>query len=80
MGLAEKFSFLVYFSNLGLKEYKRQHTVENKFKFIKNPVLIGPIYLQKKERLEALTYVVIIALLIYSILERRVRQALKKED
>jgi len=63
-----------------LKEYKRQHTVENKFKFIKNPVLIGPIYLQKKERLEALTYVVLIALLIYSILERRVRQALKKED
>ena len=63
-----------------LKEYKRQHTVENKFKFIKNPVMVGPIYLQKKERLEALTYVVLIALLIYTILERRVRQALEKEE
>ncbi len=54
--------------------------MENKFKFIKNPVMIGPIYLQKKERLEALTYVVLIALLIYTILERRVRQALEKEE
>lgn len=62
-----------------LEEYKRQHTVENKFKFIKNPVYIGPIYIQKKERLEALSYVILMALLIYSILERRVRQALQEE-
>ncbi len=63
-----------------LREYKQQSVVENKFKFIKNPLYVGPLYIQKKDRLEALTYVIFMALLLYSILERRVHQALLDED
>jgi len=62
-----------------LKEYKEQAVVENRFKFIKHPLYIGPIYLQKKERLEALCYVIFIALALYIILQRRVRRALREE-
>ncbi|MDI3533769.1 MAG: hypothetical protein PWQ82_134 [Thermosediminibacterales bacterium] len=63
-----------------LREHKQQSVVENKFKFIKNPLYVGPLYIQKKDRLEALSYVIFMALLLYSILERRVRRALLDED
>ena len=63
-----------------LREYKEQSVVENRFKFIKSPAFVGPVYLQSKNRLEALCYVILAALLIYSLLERRVRRALQHED
>jgi transposase len=62
-----------------LKEYKEQSVVENRFKFIKSPTFVGPVYLHNKNRLEALCYVILVALLIYSVLERRVRRALQDE-
>lgn len=63
-----------------LKEYKQQTIVENRFKFVKHPLYVGPLWLQKKERLEALSYVILMALAVYIILQRRVRLALEKED
>ena len=62
-----------------LKEYKEQSVVENRFKFVKHPIFVGPLYIQKKERLEALCYVILIALAIYIIMQRRVRRALEQE-
>jgi transposase len=62
-----------------LREYKEQSVVENRFKFIKSPTFVGPMYLQSRNRLEALCYVILAALLIYSLLERRVRRALQHE-
>lgn len=59
--------------------YKGQEGVENRFRFLKNPQQIGPIYLKNSERLHALAYVFLIALLIYSLLERRIRQRLAVE-
>jgi len=62
-----------------LKEYKEQTVVENRFKFIKHPIYVGPMFLQKNERMEALSYVILMALIFYIVLQRRVRQALEKE-
>ncbi len=63
-----------------LKEYKQQSVVENRFRFIKHPVYVGPIWLKKKGRLEAMCYVILIALALYIILQQRVRTALLNEN
>jgi transposase len=62
-----------------LKEYKEQTTVENSFRFLKSPYTLGPIFLNKPERIEALGYILLLALLVVSLLQRRVRQNLEKE-
>lgn len=61
-----------------LHEYKHQISVENRFKFLKNPVYFGPMYLKNKQRVQALGYVFILVLLLASYLEYRVRENLKK--
>ncbi|MEW5920204.1 MAG: IS1634 family transposase [Bacillota bacterium] len=63
-----------------LKEYKEQSSVETSFKFVKDPFYVGPAYLKKPSRIKALAYVILIALLLFHLLERRVREALKQED
>lgn len=44
---------------------------------MKSPVYLGPVYLKKPERVEAMGYVFILVLLIASYLEYRVRKALR---
>lgn len=63
-----------------LEEYKSQSQIENKFKFIKDPLMVGPLLLEKNHRIDALGYVILLALFVYSILERRVRKALEDEE
>ena len=63
-----------------LNEYKRQIRVERQFRFLKNPVYLGPIYLQSKRRINALGYVFILALLVASYLEYRVRKSLQEQN
>jgi transposase len=46
-----------------LREYKAQSSVETSFKFLKDPLFVGPIYLKNTGRIEALAYVLLIALL-----------------
>ena len=48
--------------------------------FLKNPVYLGPIYLQSKRRINALGYVFILALLVASYLEYRVRKSLQEQN
>lgn len=59
-----------------LERYKGQGTVERIFKFIKNPSWVGSFCLKKPERIAALGYLLLIAALIYTLWERRVRKAL----
>jgi len=59
-----------------LKRYKGQGNVERIFKFIKNPAWVGSFCLKKPERIAALGYLVLIATMIYTFWERRVRKAL----
>lgn len=59
-----------------LQEYKFQTAVETRFKFLKNPVYMDAVYVHRRDRLEALIYVLVMACLIFTLLERRVRKAL----
>ena len=63
-----------------LAEYKRQWTIEQKFRFLKSPVYLGPVFLQNKKRIHAMGYVFILALMIASYLEYRVRKSLKEQN
>ena len=63
-----------------LLEYKRQNSIETKFRFLKDPVYMGPIYLESPKRVYALGYVFILVLLLASYLEYRVRKELKEQN
>ena len=60
-----------------LGEYKEQISVENAFRFLKNPAYLGPVYVEKKNRIEAIGYIFILVLLLACYLEYRVRESLK---
>lgn len=62
-----------------LREYKSQIGVEQQFAFIKDPRVVGPVFLKSPERVNALAYVFLMALLVYSIIQRRARLALRDE-
>jgi transposase len=56
-----------------LRDYKNQDKVEQGFKFLKQPLNLGPVYTKKPERVEALGYIFLIVLLLAKYLEYRVR-------
>jgi hypothetical protein len=47
---------------------------------VRDPKHVGAIYLEDERRIEALGYVLIMALLVYSLIERRARLALADAD
>lgn len=59
-----------------LNIYKGQHTAEWALRFIKSPTWVGAFCLKKPERVAAFGYVVLLAAIVYTLLERQVRQAL----
>jgi transposase len=61
-----------------LRAYKGQPVAELSFKWAKNPAAIAPIFLETPTRIAALGSVYLIALLVYSLIERQVRKALEK--
>jgi len=63
-----------------LEEYKQQITVEQCFPVVKDPKRVGAVYLKNEQRIEALGYVLVMALLVYSLIERRARLALMDAD
>jgi transposase len=63
-----------------LEEYKQQRIVEQRFPVVKDPKRVGAIYLKNEQRIEALGYALIMALLVYSLIERRARLALADAD
>jgi len=63
-----------------LAEYKDQNSIEQAFRFLKSPVYLGPVFLKKPERVEALGYVFILVLLVAAYLEYRVRKFLEEKD
>ena len=58
-----------------LREYKDQTYVEKRFQFLKDPVFVDAFFLHRPERIEALGYVLLMACLVFSLLERRVRNS-----
>jgi transposase len=49
--------------------YKRQHVVESSFRTFKSGLQVQPIYLANEQRIRGLVLMVILALLIYALLE-----------
>ncbi|OPZ89410.1 MAG: hypothetical protein BWY74_02738 [Firmicutes bacterium ADurb.Bin419] len=62
-----------------LKEYKQQHSVESTFRILKDPYYVDEIFLKKPERVEAFGYVMVIAVLLLNVIERRIRKSLEGE-
>ena len=56
-----------------LTVYKEQHGTEQHYGFLKDPVMVNSLFLQKPERIEALGLVVFLALLIWRWMERTMR-------
>jgi transposase len=56
-----------------LTVYKDQHGTEQNYGFLKDPVIVNSLFLKKPERIEALGLVLLLALLIWRLLERAMR-------
>jgi len=56
-----------------LKEYKHSASVEGRFRFLKSPFLLGPVFLKTERRVEAMAFIFQLALLVASYFEYRVR-------
>ena len=61
-----------------LELYKDQSGIEQNFGFLKDPVIVNSIFLKKPSRIEVLGLVLLIALLIWRLMERCMRQYLEK--
>jgi transposase len=63
-----------------LSIYKDQHMVESNFAFLKDPVFVNALFLKSPRRIEALGLVLILALLIWRLIERTMRLNLKTDQ
>jgi transposase len=59
-----------------LEVYKGQAVVETRFPFLKDPSWADRFFVKRAERVEALGYVLLISLLLWTVWERRVRSGL----
>ncbi len=57
-----------------LELYKSRHLVEHRFRTTKSTLKVRPVFLQKDERIKALVLVMIIALIVYALIEYVVKQ------
>jgi transposase len=59
-----------------LVRYKGQEVVERRYSTIKGPLAVAPMFLKNNRRVTALITVICLALLIFCLIERQVRQAI----
>jgi transposase len=60
--------------------YKDQHMVERNFGFLKDPVFVNALFLKSPRRIEALGLVLVLALMIYRLMERTMRLNLRATE
>jgi len=56
-----------------LTVYKDQHGTEQNYGFLKDPVIVNSLVLKKPERIEALGLILLLALLLWRVMERAMR-------
>ena len=56
-----------------LKTYKGQYGVESDFAFLKDPLVVNDVFLKTPSRIDALGMVLIIALMVWRLMERSMR-------
>jgi transposase len=60
-----------------LEIYKDQHQVEGRFRDLNQlPVRVRPLWLKRPDRLETLVFLIMLAVLVFALLERQVRRAI----
>lgn len=62
-----------------LLAYKGQPQVERRYHELKGPLCVAPVFLHGNKRIAALLHVLMLALLVYSLIERQVRRALEHQ-
>ena len=71
-----EYNYFTDFQGFGLGRklrYKEQHGVEQNFAFLKDPLIVNSLFLKKPERIEALGLVLLLALLLWRLVERALR-------
>jgi transposase len=63
-----------------LQAYKDQHSVEQNFGFLKDPVFVNALFLKTPRRIEALGLVLVLALMVWRLMERTMRISLKQDE
>ena len=63
-----------------LKAYQDQHSVEQNFGFLKDPVFVNALFLKTPRRIEALGLVLVLALMVWRLMERTMRISLKQDE
>ena len=61
-----------------LRSYQDQHSVEQNFGFLKDPVFVNALFLKSPRRIEALGLILVLALMIWRLMERTMRISLKQ--
>jgi transposase len=56
-----------------LQAYKEQHGIEQNYGFLKDQLIVNSLFLKKPERIEALGLVLLLALLLWRLVERSLR-------
>lgn len=57
-----------------LRAYKEQHGIERNFSFLKDPLIVNDTFLKKPERVEVLGAILLMALLVWNLIEHTLRQ------
>ena len=63
-----------------LRRYKGQEVVERRYGSFKGPLAVAPLFLKDNRRIAALIGVICLALLVFCLVERQVRQAIAPAD
>jgi len=63
-----------------LKNYKNQPYLEKRFNSLKPVLEVAPVFLKKPERVEAMLFLYIIALMLIALIERRIRKNMVNQN
>lgn len=63
-----------------LRAYHDQHSVEQNFGFLKDPVFVNALFLKSPRRIEAMGLILVLALMVWRLMERTMRVSLKEND
>jgi len=58
-----------------LKTYKSQYGVEQNFSFLKEPLIVNDTFLKKPSRIDALTFILLLSLMVWNLIQRELRSS-----
>ena len=61
-----------------LRLYKDQHSIEQNFGFLKDPLIVNALFLKSPKRIEALGLILVLALMVWRLMERTMRMSLRE--